>query len=111
MDIDLMRALRARGVDVTSALEERMIGIPDEQHLQYATQQGRILYSFNARDYLVLHDRFLATGLSHAGIILGVQTRFSIGEQMRRLLAIIDAKSAEEMRDQVEFLSAWEADR
>jgi hypothetical protein len=39
-------------------------------------------------------------------IILG-QQNYSIGEQMRRLLRLISTKSAEEMRNQVEFLSAW----
>lgn len=42
----------------------------------------------------------------HAGIILGSQ-HYSVGEQMRRLLRIITTKSAEEMINQVEFLSAW----
>jgi hypothetical protein len=30
-----------------------------------------------------------------------------VGEQMRRLLRLMAAKSAEEMENQVEFLSAW----
>ncbi|MEM9273311.1 MAG: hypothetical protein AAGA80_10170 [Cyanobacteria bacterium P01_F01_bin.143] len=39
------------------------------------------------------------------GIILGFQS-YSIGEQMRRILRIIATKSAEDMKNQVEFLSA-----
>lgn len=35
------------------------------------------------------------------------QQNYSIGEQMRRLLRLIAAKSAEDMQNQVEFLSAW----
>lgn len=42
-----------------------------------------------------------------AGIILANQQQYSVGEQMRRILRLIAAKSAEEMRDWVEFLSAW----
>lgn len=45
-------------------------------------------------------------GQRHAGIILGVQN-YSIGAQMRRILRIIANKSAQEMQNQVEFLSAW----
>lgn len=45
-------------------------------------------------------------GEAHAGIILG-QQYYEIGEQMRRLLRIIAVKSAEDMQNQVEFLSAW----
>ncbi|MDZ7956392.1 MAG: hypothetical protein RMY34_00530 [Aulosira sp. DedQUE10] len=35
------------------------------------------------------------------------QESYSVGEQMRRLLKIIAAKSAEDMQNKVEFLSAW----
>jgi hypothetical protein len=35
------------------------------------------------------------------------QQRYSVGEQIRRLLNLISTKSAEEMPCQVEFLSAW----
>jgi hypothetical protein len=44
---------------------------------------------------------------NHAGIILVQQQRYSMGEVMRGILQLIATKSAEEMIDQVEFLSAW----
>ncbi len=49
----LIRALRARGVDVTTALEAGMIGREDREHLDYATARGRVLYSFNVGDFIV----------------------------------------------------------
>jgi len=64
-------------------------------------------YSFNAGDYLALHSAYLTQGRHHAGIILAAQQRYSVGEQMRRLLRLINLRSAEAMQDQVEFLSAW----
>lgn len=108
MDRDLVRALRARGVDVITALEAGMIERQDEEHLVYATVQGRVLYSFNVGDLYRIHTDFLGLGRSHAGIILARQQRYSVGEQMRRLLKLIAIKSAEDMRNQVEFLSAWD---
>ena len=41
-------------------------------------------------------------------MILAPQQRYSVGEQMRRLLKIIHAKSAEEMRNEVAFLQVWD---
>ena len=73
-----------------------------------ATAQGRVLYSFNVGDLYRLHTAFLAQGKAPAGIILAPQQRYAVGEQMRRLLKLIAAKSAEDMQHQVEFLSAWE---
>lgn len=100
----LVEALRARGVDVLTTLEVGMI----ERMDQYATSQGRVLFSFNVRDFYRLHTTFLAQGKSHAGIILARQQHYSVGEQMRRLLKLIATKSVEEMKNQVEFLSAWD---
>ena len=107
MDRGLLRALRARGVDVTTALDEGMIECDDARHLDYATAHGRVLYTLNVVDFYRLHMDCLARGKSHAGIILARQQRYSAGEQMRRLLRLITARSAEEMRNNVEFLSAW----
>jgi len=108
MDKDLVQALRARGVDVMTALDAGMIERSDEEHLDYATAQSRVLYSFNAGDFYRLHTAYMTQGKSHAGIILARQQRYSVGEQMRRLLKLIATKSAEQMKDQVGFLSSWD---
>ena len=46
-DRDLVQALRARGVDVITAQEVGMIERTDAEHLQFATEGNRVLYSFN----------------------------------------------------------------
>ena len=104
---DLIRALRLHEVNVLSSTEAGMNGRPDEEQLEFASSQSYALYSHNARDFYQLHTQFLAEGKSHAGIILGPQQQYSVGEQMRRLLKLMAAKSAEEMENQVEFLGAW----
>lgn len=58
MDKDLMQALRARGVDVVTALEAGMIERQDEEQLEYAAVQKRVLYGFNVRDFYRLHTDF-----------------------------------------------------
>jgi predicted nuclease of predicted toxin-antitoxin system len=103
----LVRALRARGGDVTTALDVGMIEREDTEHLDYATEQGRVLCTFNGGDFYRLHSDHLSHGKRHAGIILMQQRRFSVGEQMRRLLRLIANKSAGEMENWVELLSAW----
>jgi len=107
MDGDLVRALRARGVDVEPANEVGMIEREDEEHLRYATAQGRVIFSFNIGDFCRLHGQLLASQEPHAGIVVSRQQRYGIGEQMRRLLKLIASKTADEMRNQLEFLSDW----
>jgi hypothetical protein len=67
-----------------------------------------VIYTFNAKHFCHWHRVFLESGREHAGIIIGQQQRFSIGEQLRRLLRILNARSSEEMRNQIEFLSNWD---
>lgn len=103
----LLQSLVERGVNVTTANLENMVFRPDSEHLTYATQLGRVLYSFNVSDYCQLHREWLASGQVHAGIIVASQQRFSIGEQMRRLLKIVNTRSNTEMQNQLEFLGSW----
>jgi hypothetical protein len=103
----LSQELRMRGVDVTTALSEGMVERADSEHLEYATYHQRVLYSFNIGDYYQLHTGYLQQGRTHAGIILAQQQRYSLGEQLRRLLRIIAIRSAEDMQNNIEFLSAW----
>lgn len=107
MDGDLVHALRIRGVNVTSALDQGMVRRSDTDHLEFATSQGYVLYSFNMGDFQQLHSEYLIQGKHHSGIVLCQQQRYSLGEQMRRLLSIVGRVSAEEMRDSLIFLSAW----
>jgi hypothetical protein len=107
MDSDLVRALRLRGVDVLTALEAGMIKRDDKDHLDFAIDQNCSLYSFNVGDYHALHVQYLAAHQPHKGIILAQQQRYSIGEQMRRLLRLVAHLPAEEIENRLEFLSRW----
>jgi len=108
MDRALVRALQARGTDVISALDVGMIERDDAAHLDYATTHGRTLYTFNVGDFYRLPTSYLAENKSHAGMILTQQQRYAVGEQLRRLLKLIATRSAEDLKNSVEFLSAWE---
>lgn len=103
----LVRALRSRGIDVITAPDANMIERPDADHLAYATSHNRVLCSSNVRDFYRLHSELLAIDRSHAGIILIAQQRYPVGDQMRRLLKLVAVRSAADMRNHVEFLSAW----
>lgn len=107
MDSDLVHALRLRGVDVTTPEEEGTKGWKDKEQLDYATAQGRVMYTFNIADYCHIHAGYVNRGKNHAGIIVANQQRYDVGEQMRHLLRLIAKKSSDEMKNNIEFLSAW----
>ena len=84
-----------------------MVGRSDEDHLRHASGDRRVLYSFNIRDYSLLHEQWIASGREHSGIVLASQQRYSIGEQLRRLLHLLNRKPAVEMMSRLEYLSTW----
>ena len=102
----LLKALRSRGVEVTSAGEAGLLGQSDEAQLAWANEQGLVLFTHNVGDFCRLHGQFLREGKPHAGIVVAEQGP-SVGERLRRLLKLNEARTAEEMRGQLEFLSNW----
>ncbi len=107
MDGDLIAALRFRGVELLTALDVGLIGRSDEDQLAFAAERGCILYTFNVSDFYRLHTQWAAANRAHAGMILAPQQRFSVGEQLRRILRLRASMNSASMRNQAEFLSNW----
>ena len=107
MDSDLVVALRSRGVSVITALDAGLTEKPDDEPLAFATERGCVLYTFNVSDFYRLHTQWVNAGREHAGMILAPQQRFSVGEQLRRVLRLRAATAIGSMRNQVEFLGNW----
>ena len=82
------------------------MGQPDQYQLEFATSQNRGIYTFNVADFYSLHIQYLTDGRQHAGIILTHQSRYTVGEQIRRVLKLISTLSAEDMQNRAEYLSA-----
>jgi Domain of unknown function (DUF5615) len=64
-------------------------GIPDEDQLRYATEQGRAILTFNIGDFERLDRRWKALGLIHGGIIVSPQIR-NLTELIRRVQLHLD---------------------
>ncbi|MBI4618108.1 MAG: DUF5615 family PIN-like protein [Planctomycetes bacterium] len=107
MDRDLVGALRDRDVDVTTAADMGMWRRKDEEMLERAVSEGRVLYSANVADFARIHAEWVAAEKEHAGLIVVQQQRFSVGEQMRRILTLAGDLSAEAMRNRLEYLGNW----
>ena len=96
-----------RGVDVLTALDADMIEIDDAEHLAFSTSEDRVLLTCNIGDFCQLHHEWLTLGRPHSGIVCMPQQGLSIGPRLRRLLRLLSAVSADEMRNRLEFLSNW----
>lgn len=105
IQVGLAEALRARGVDVLTTLEARNVGLSDLEQLQFAVESRRTFFSYNKRDFAMLHYAGLAEHKEHYGIILSDQ--LPIGIVLRRFMKLYFALSTEDMNDRLEYLGAW----
>src|SRR6476469_8980845 len=92
----VIRALRSHDVDILTPLDMGMIDSEDIDELEYAKSVKRVIVTYNVKDFARLHKAYLTAGKTHAGMILIRQQEYSTGEEMRRILKLINALSAEQ---------------
>ena len=103
----LVKALRNANLNVVTVADGGRLGYSDEEQLIWATEQGRVIYSFNIGYFCRLHGDFIAQERNHAGIVLASQQQYSIGQQLRGLLKLAADNSSEDMVNQLMFLSTY----
>jgi len=99
----LAATLRKHGYDARSAFEEANDKLHDDQQLEFATSRNRTILTHNQRDFVPLHRKWQKEGKHHSGIILS--PRIAIGELLRRMLRLLNHITADEMRDNLTYLS------
>ncbi len=65
---------RQRGIDIVRCQDVGMANAEDEEHLEYATKEGRTVISADA-DFSRINAQWQAAGKKHAGIIRLQQER------------------------------------
>lgn len=95
-------ALREAGYDAVSVNELERKGLSDDEQLAYAVEEGRALIVHNSQDYAPLAEAYFNTGQNHNGIIVARQ--FEKGELLRRVLALLDSVSPEQLANTLRFV-------
>jgi predicted nuclease of predicted toxin-antitoxin system len=98
VDHAIAHGLRLRGLDVTTTADARLIGATDPQHITFALEHQRVIFTQD-QDFLRRH----AAGDEHTGIVYSQQGIHSIGEIVRFLHFLSDCLEPEDMRGQLEF--------
>jgi hypothetical protein len=96
VNLHVRDVLRQRGYDVTHALVEGNVQMPDEQHLRWATAHSRALVTHDFADFARLHSDFIQRHEQHEGIIL-VPVR-PLSELVARLSNHLDSYTPAEQR-------------
>ena len=100
----LQRALIERGHDVTRTPNDWIAAeADDEAQLLGATGQGRVIFTFNVRDYVVLAERHP----HHGGIALAAQRQWTVSAVIGALDRMLTETTAEEWVGQVHWIARW----
>jgi len=100
----LHQALVAGGHDVTRTPTEWMApDASDEAQLLGATAQGRCVFTFNVRDFLILARRYP----QHCGIILAAQKSWTLSNLIAALERLLSETEAADWIGQVRWLNQW----
>ena len=98
VNVAIVEGLKRRGVDAFSASDAGNLGLTDEEQLEFAMKSRAVIFTHDV-DFLRM-----ALEREHCGIIYVHQRRVSVGGCVRRLKAIVEVKTPEEMRNQIIFL-------
>jgi len=100
----LHRALLARGHDVTRTPNDWIaLDADDEAQLLGATAQGRAIFTFNIRDFLVLARRHP----HHGGIALAAQREWTLSALIAALDHMLTETTAGAWPGQVKWLKRY----
>jgi Domain of unknown function (DUF5615) len=74
---EIAAELVKRGHDVVAVAGDLgLVGLPDDQVLEWATERGRCLVTENVKDFEVLRRAAAAEGRTHAGLLYSGPRRF-----------------------------------
>lgn len=88
------KALRQRGIDVLTAQQAGNLNVDDEEHLQFAISEGRVM---------VTQDEDFLKTTSHKGIAYAHQ-RKPMRQIIEGLVLIAETMTEEEMVNHTEYL-------
>src|SRR5260370_42138210 len=88
VDVLISQLLISRSFGCLTALEAGHLGWSDEQHLEFARAESRILITHNRVDFESLSKTWWAQQKEHAGIILAIR-RANTYALVRNLLPVL----------------------
>jgi hypothetical protein len=86
---EIASELVKRGHDVIAvAADPGLVGLPDQQILEWATQHGRCIVTENVKDFEALRRASTAQGRVHAGLVYSNPRRFPRGRRFIGTLVV-----------------------
>ena len=105
----LAEAFRRHGVDAISAHEIGALTLDDDQQLELATAENRVILTCNYHDFNRIAEQWSQAGRIHPGIIVSYRQyrRDELGVLTRTVLAALDVLDAEAIAGSVQVLDQY----
>lgn len=105
----LAATLRQRGFNVVSTIEAGNRTLDDRSQFAYAIAQGRVLLTFNVRDFVPLAQGFYAEGREFPGLIVSPHLQGHRFDYLLKLvLNLLDKADEASMRNTIRFLQEFQ---
>lgn len=101
----LASVLREMGYNTISTIEANRKGKSDREQLDFSIAEKRAILTFNVKDFVLLYDEYYKKDKKHWGIIVSSQLNFK--ETLKRILKLLNRKSASDLENNIEFLNNW----
>ena len=98
----LALALRKRGYNALHVQEIERKGLNDREQLRYSIETERCFFTYNVKDFVLLHNEYVLDEIEHFGIVVSKQ--LPIGETLKRLLSILLIYSKDSIKNEIMFL-------
>ena len=101
----LINLLRRDGVDFLTSNEAGKGGAPDNDQLEFCSQQQRVILTLDRGDFQRLHAEWMRSGRDHAGIIIVTRSVFWPPSVHLLIMRLQRERTPEQMRNAILFLS------
>jgi Domain of unknown function (DUF5615) len=105
LDYAIVQGVQRRepAIDFKSANDAGLEGLPDDEVLEIAAGEGRVLVSHDKRTMPLHFAARVRAGLGSPGVLLALPSA-SVGEVVESLLIVWSASREEEWTDQIHYL-------
>ncbi len=98
----IAKILRSQGFKAVTTQEVERKGASDPEQINYASEQGYAILTHNRTDFEELAKDYFDAGKNHCGIIIAADN--SPQEIARRLAAVLNDFTADEMKNQIIYI-------
>jgi len=103
VDVRISEGLKKRGISSFSATKKGISGSTDLQHFEFATRLKAVIFTHD-HHFIGIAKRLTQEGKEHWGVIFVEMNRLTIGACIKRLSLYAEILTAEEMKNQIEYL-------